>query len=90
MEREVEDPDKGWLSHDQIFQYSWRIFLQLLGILISAINFPNILENLVMRQAAIARASVHHMLRYRGPGNEAIPAALGLAIQTSIHMNFES
>ena len=46
--REVEGPGKGWLSHDQIFQYSWKIFLQLLGYLISVINFPNILENLVM------------------------------------------
>ena len=33
-------PGKGWLSHDQIFQYSFKIFLQ---------NYsPNILENLVM------------------------------------------
>ena len=33
-------PSKGWLSHDQIFQYIWRIILQE--------NFETILENLVM------------------------------------------
>ena len=26
VEREVEGPGKGWLSHDQIFKYSWKIF----------------------------------------------------------------
>ena len=26
VEREVEGPGKGWLSHDQIFQYIWKIY----------------------------------------------------------------
>ena len=26
MEREVESLGKGWLSHDQIFQYIWKIY----------------------------------------------------------------
>ena len=26
VEREEEGPGKGWLSHDQIFQYSWKIY----------------------------------------------------------------
>lgn len=30
LEREVEDPDKDWLSHGQIFQYSRKI-AKLLG-----------------------------------------------------------
>ena len=27
VEREVEGPGKGWLSHYQIFQYSWKLFV---------------------------------------------------------------
>ena len=38
VEREVEGPGKGWLSHDQISNIVGKIFL--------AIIFPNILENL--------------------------------------------
>ena len=37
VEREVEGPGKGWLSHDQIFQYSWKICLATSRVL----NFCN-------------------------------------------------
>ena len=37
VEREVEGPGKGWLSHDQIFQYCWKIFLQNYWV----VNFCN-------------------------------------------------
>ena len=33
MECEVEGPGKGWFSHHQILQYSWKISLQLFGYL---------------------------------------------------------
>ena len=26
VERGTEGPGKGWLSHDQIFQYIWKIY----------------------------------------------------------------
>ena len=40
VERVVEGPGKRWLSHDQIFEYSWGKFSSLLfGYLISVINF---------------------------------------------------
>ena len=26
VEREVEGPGKGWLSHEQIFQHIWKIY----------------------------------------------------------------
>ena len=42
-----------------------KFSLQLFGYLISEINFPNILENLVMSQPAFARAFVHHMFNYK-------------------------
>ena len=37
VEREVEGPGNGWLSHDQIFQYSRKIFLATSRVL----NFCN-------------------------------------------------
>ena len=37
VECEVEGPGKGWLSHEQIFQYAWKIFLATSRVL----NFCN-------------------------------------------------
>ena len=48
VEREVEGPGKAGCHMIKFSNIVGKFALQLLGYLISVINFPNILENLVM------------------------------------------
>ena len=71
VEREVEGPGKGWLSHDQIFQYSWKIFLDTSRVLNFCNKFYKYIEKFGHVTTSLCQGLCPpHASLQRGPGNE--------------------
>ena len=73
VERGVEGPGKGWLSHDQIFQYSWKIFLATSRVL----NFCNKYSKYIGKFGHVTTSLCQglyppHASLQKGPGNEVV------------------
>ena len=67
----IEGPGNGWLSHDQIFQYSWKIFLATSWVL----NFCNKFSKYIKKFGHVTTSLCEglcppHASLQRGPGNE--------------------
>ena len=67
VKREVEGPGKGWLSHDQTFQYSWKIFLATSWVL----KFFKYIGKFGHVTTSLCQGLCpSHVSLQRGPGNE--------------------
>ena len=69
---QVKGPDKGWLSHYQIFQNSWKIFLPNYRVFIFCNKFCKYIGKFGHVTSRRCRA-VHHM----PPHKEALGTTLG-------------
>ena len=79
VEPEVEGPDKGWLSHDQSFKNSWKIFRPNYRVLMFCNKFCKYIGTFGHGTTRLGRV-LHHMLNHK--------EALGTRLSNKISKGF--
>ena len=65
VEHEAEGPGKGWLSHDQIFQYIWKIFLANYRVLNFFDKFSKYIEKFGHVTTSICQGLCRHIFHHK-------------------------